>query len=320
MRGDTLHHVIRWNVEILTTRENAGRNMLSTGIAQITHFHVLQLLPNPLSGIPERAYLPFMNRRAIPDHQQAVQHVRQQMLEKNHTIQAIECLIAHHRVQSAIHSDPAHHQQVIACIWPPQDRCLSEGCICSDVSRQEIKPCLVHKHDGPAFDMRLFLSWGQTCRRHCSIAALLRWVARLIGICGVQCQRFNNRETWALWYQAPNSSPITVATRAHVQHSPRKPYASAPWDKSSGIKRHWPPVSLIGPVGLGLARHSSTPCSRVCASHWLTAPALTPSASAICRWGHPCCLRCQACNRRASFQRWGFGFMHGSISPKAPTR
>jgi hypothetical protein len=138
---------------------------------------------------------------------------------------------------------------MIACIGPPQNRCLSAGRIRSDVPRQEIKPRLVHKHDGPAFDVRLFLSRGQTWRRHCSITASSRWVARSIGICGVQCKRFNNRETWALWYQTPHSSPITVATRAQVQHSPWKPYAAAPWDKSSGIKRHWSPASLIGPVG-----------------------------------------------------------------------
>jgi hypothetical protein len=178
---------------------------------------------------------------------------------------------------------------MIACIGPPQNRCLSARCIRSDVPRQEIKPRFVHKHDGPAFDVRLFLSWGQTCRRHCSITASSRWAARSIGICGVQCKRFNNRETCALWYQTPNSSPITLATRAQVQHSPRKPYASAPWDKSSGIKRHCSPVSLIGPVGLGLARHAAMPYSRIFASHWLTAAGDTPSASAISHCFHPCC-------------------------------
>jgi hypothetical protein len=215
----------------------------------------------------DRAHLPFMNGRAIPDHQQFVRYVWQQMFEKDHTIKTVQRLVAHHRLESAVHRDSAHHGQMIACIGPPQNRCLSAGCIRSDVPRQEIKPRFVHKHDGPAFDVRLFLSWGQTCRRHCSITASSRWAARSIGICGVQCKRFNNRETCALWYQTPNSSPITLATRAQVQHSSRKPYASAPWDKSSGIKRHWSPVSLIGPVGLGLARHAAMPYSRIFASH-----------------------------------------------------
>src|SRR5882724_678643 len=77
--------------------------------AQITHFHVLQLVPNSLIGIQvrcigrkllhmnllrctggqKRAHLPFMNERAIPDHQQFARYVRQQMFEKNHTIKAI---------------------------------------------------------------------------------------------------------------------------------------------------------------------------------------------------------------------------------------
>jgi hypothetical protein len=150
----------------------------------------------------------------------------------------------------------------------------------------------------------LFLSWGQTRRRHCSITASSRWVARSIGICGVQCKHVNNRES-ALWYQTPNFSPSTVATRAQVQHSPRKPYASAPWDKSSGVKRTWSPASLIGPVSLGLARHAPMPYSRIFASHWLTAAGDTPSASAISHCFHPCCLSSNARLRRASCQVWG---------------
>ena len=257
------------------------------------------------TGCQVRSYVPFMNGRAIPDHQQFARYVGQQMPEKDHTIKAGQCLITHHRVKAAVHRDPAHHRHMIAGIRPPQDWCLSARCVRSRDPRQEIKPRFVHTHNSPAFSARLFLSSGQTSMRHGSIIASSRWAARWMGICGVQRKVFNNRETWALWYETPHASQITVATRAQVQNWPRNPYASAPWDKNSGIKRRWASVSFIGPVGLGLARHASTPCSRTCASHWLTAAGETANASAISRCFHPCCLSSNARFRRASFQVWG---------------
>jgi hypothetical protein len=293
--------------------------------AQMTHSHVLQLLPNPLSGsqvgrvgreLLRRnlvrstvgrvwAHLPCVPGRAIPNPHHFVRDVRQQVVEKDHTSKAVQRLIAPHRGASAVRRDPAQHGHLIARVWPAQDRCLSAGGIRADVPRQERKPRLVREHARPAFDMRLFLSRGQPWKRHCSITASSRWAARSIGSCGVQGKRFNNRETWASWYQTPNASPLTVATRAQVQHSPRKPYAPAPWEKSSGIKRPWSPVRVIGPVGLGLARHAAMPCSRPCASQWLTAAGETPSASAISPCVHPCGLSSNARWRRASCQVWG---------------
>jgi hypothetical protein len=186
---------------------------------------------------------------------------------------------------------------MIAGLWPTQDRGLSAGGVRSAVAWQERNPWLVHTHEGPAFDVRLFLRRCQPWRRHGSSTASSRWVARSIGNCGVPCRRFSNRETWAVWYQLPHSSPITVATRAQVQHSPRKPFASAPWAKSSGITHHW-----IGPVGLGLARQAAMPCSRLLASHWLTAAGDIPRAAAISYCFHPCCPSSNARWRRVPRQ------------------
>jgi hypothetical protein len=47
------------------------------------------------------------------------------------------------------------------------------------------------------------------------------------------------------------------------------------------------------------------------AAHWLTAPALTPTAAAICRWDQPFSLWSQAWRRRASLPLEGVGFMPG---------
>ena len=60
------------------------------------------------------------------------------------------------------------------------------------------------------------------------------------------------------------------------------------------------------------------PPSRARVIHWLTAASLTPKASAIWRCDQPCCLRCQAWNRRASFQLCGVGFMHDTVPEVCP--
>src|SRR3712207_1428360 len=49
-------------------------------------------------------------------------------------------------------------------------------------------------------------------------------------------------------------------------------------------------------------RASTPPPSRARFIHWLTAPLLTPRASAICCWDHPSCLSSKALKRLPSRQ------------------
>src|SRR2546421_11413184 len=48
--------------------------------------------------------------------------------------------------------------------------------------------------------------------------------------------------------------------------------------------------------------HPSSPCSRPIFIHWLTAPCVTPNASAMSFWLHPCSESSHARRRRHSFQ------------------
>jgi hypothetical protein len=141
--------------------------------------------------------------------------------------------------------------------------------------------------------------------RHCSITTSLRWAARSMGSWGVRCKAFNSRKTCALWYETLDRSQITVTIRPHVQNSPRNPYASAPWDNSSGSRCTWSGMSLTGPVDLGLARYTSPPRSRAPATHWLTAAAETPKAAAISHCVHPSCSNSSTHLRRPPFQVLG---------------
>src|SRR5215203_4648904 len=75
---------------------------------------------------------------------------------------------------------------------------------------------------------------------------------------------------------------ITSATLAHVHTSPRKPYAGAPRSRSSGTLSRCSSLRRGAAPGGGLCLKPSTPSSLTRFIHWLTAPSLTPRASAIC--------------------------------------
>src|SRR6266566_5156480 len=95
---------------------------------------------------------------------------------------------------------------------------------------------------------------------------------------------------------------MTSATRRAVQTSPRKPYVSAPFAKSWGICAFCSSVKRgFIPCG-GCALRASTPCSRPRLSQWLTAPSLTPRATAMSFCFQPCSFKLQARLRRSSRQ------------------
>jgi hypothetical protein len=248
----------------------------------------------------QRAPVPLVQGRAVPNHQQCLRYVRPHVLENDHAVEAIPRFVAPQRVQTAVPGDPAHHRQMLTGIHRPQDGCLSAWRVCADGPWQAREPRCVHQHAGAACYTRLFWSSGHTSTRHGLITASARWAAHAIGSWGVHGQAFKSRETCALWYATPHSSQMTGATRAQVQHSPRNPYDAAPGDHSSGILGRWSGASLTGPVGRGLARHASLPWTRAAATHWLTAAAETPTASAVSHGFHPCSLSASARLRRPS--------------------
>lgn len=148
----------------------------------------------------------------------------------------------------------------------------------------------------------LFFNSGQTSRRQPAIFSSLRWEARSTGFCGVHASSFKIRETWALWYETPNSWRMMAATRAHVHNWPRNPYASAPAAKRLGRRCLSAVVSRRLAPGRGRAKSASSPCVRARVSHWLTAPLVTPRASAMSFCFQPLRFRSRACKRRISFQ------------------
>src|SRR5215212_2836330 len=74
---------------------------------------------------------------------------------------------------------------------------------------------------------------------------------------------------------------MTTATLSHVHTSPLKPCAWAPCANSSGNLARWSSLRRDGAPGGGLCLKPSTPSSLARFIHWLTAPSVTPRASAI---------------------------------------
>src|SRR5215203_1612882 len=93
---------------------------------------------------------------------------------------------------------------------------------------------------------------------------------------------------------------MTVATRLAVQTSPRKPNASAPCASNPGSCARCSAVSFGSAPGRGRLFRAVTPPARPRRIHWLTAPAVTPSASAIFCWLQPFAFNAHARSRRSS--------------------
>src|SRR3954451_6355167 len=180
-------------------------------------------------------HLLTVNWRAVPDDHQLACEFMSEMLQKSHTIGAVQGPGAHQRVKLPGQGDPAHYRQVVVGQKRFEYGRLPARGISPDHTGQQVKARLVNQDNSQALLTRLFFSTGQTSTRHFLTASSSRWLARSIGSCGVHCNPFNNRATCALWYKTPNSSRITARTRMQVQSWPRNPYASAPWLKRSGI-------------------------------------------------------------------------------------
>src|SRR5215211_6119183 len=95
---------------------------------------------------------------------------------------------------------------------------------------------------------------------------------------------------------------MTTATLSQVHTSPLKPCAWAPWANSSGNLARCSSLRRDGAPGGGLCLKASVPSSLARFIHWLTAPSLTPRASAICFCFQPCSFSSKARRRLPSRQ------------------
>jgi hypothetical protein len=243
-----------------------------------------------------------MNRSTIPDDQQFAPEIRMQLLQKADAVCARQGARPNQGCQVPLDRDPTHHRQVFACLKHSQQRRLTAEGIGPDHSGQQVKCGFIKTDNAPPLESRLFFSSGQTLVRHLVISRSLRCVVRSSGFCGVHFRALRMRETWAGWYETPNSHSMTRATRAQVQTSSRKPYDSAPAVSKSSNKSNSSSECLGSAPRCGRAINLASPFSRTAFIHLLTALSETPSASAISSRVHPSGLSSRAWYRRIYLQ------------------
>jgi hypothetical protein len=134
------------------------------------------------------------------------------------------------------------------------------------------------------------------------MAASSRWLARCSGFCRLHPYCLRMRPTWEGWYWTLKWRRMTWATLGWVQTSPPKPKADGPWaSNSSSCSRCWW-ANLGRRPGDLQWRRAGGPWALARLSHWLTAPLVTPKASAMRCCGHPSWNSSQARRRRPSRQ------------------
>src|SRR3989304_5281355 len=257
----------------------------------------------------------MMGGQAIPDNQQLARDMPQQMAQEADDVWPLEGSILDHDEQLALRGNGTDGRQVVPTQGDLQNRRLSARGIRLDDGRQQIKARFIHKHYRSSLFSGFFSTSSHFSVRQRSIASSSRWVARSTGFWRLPFRRFKSRPTWAGWYLTPNSRWISQATPGCVHTSSRKPKCRAPLASSPGSFSICSSLSFgVGP-GAGLLRSASPPPSLARFSHWLTAPSLTPRASAISFCFQLFCFSSQARRRRASRQSpgWVDGFL--SIPP-----
>ncbi len=276
--------------------------------AAITQFHGLEIAPDPFirievggiagpalqmnalgSSLSEKVTEvgTAMSRQAIPDKQQFAGEMTEQMLEEMHEIRTFEGPFLRQGEQPAIGGDGADQRQVIAGEGNWQQGSAAHWSIATRQRRQQIKSRFIDKPYRSAFLDGLFSSSGQRSACQRSIAASSRWLARLTGFWLLHRSAWSKRPPCTVEYRPPNSRSLRVATRAGVQMSPRKPTCSAPFSNSAGNRPSCSSFSrAAGPPPRRVYNPSSPPASARL-TPWLTAPSLSPSASAMSFCFHP---------------------------------
>src|SRR5215207_2264466 len=249
-----------------------------------------------------------MDRCAIPDRQQVRPDHPPQMAEEENALPARQGVVASHAEELPARRDATHHRPVVARQEPAQDRGLAARGVSADDPGQQVESRFINKDRRALLAGRFFFNAGQISPRQRAICSSSRWAARSIGLCGVQRNCFNSRPTWSLWYEMLNSRRISPATRWQVHSSPRKPYAWAPWDKNSGSRARCSAVSFGVAPAWGRERRPASPSSATRFIQRLTAPLVTPSASATSSCVQPSRLSSRARQRRRSFHSalWDF--------------
>jgi len=252
-----------------------------------------------------------MDGTPIPNHEQQTRDLALQIIQELNHLLGRNGMFISFQEQFPLGGDPGNGRQMIAQQVFFQDRRQTPRCIAAHHHGQQVEPGFVYEDDDSPFFAGLFLSSGQRSCHQRSISSGLRCLACTNGFWGVQPNSLRMRLTWAGWYRTPSSPWISLATRGFVHTAPRNPKASAPFASIFTNRRRSAWLSRTGRPVLGGVFRASTPPSWARLIHWLTAPRVTPNASAISFCCQPDSCKAQARFRRSTFQSvFSFGVMN----------
>lgn len=253
--------------------------------------------------------LSSMDRCSVPHDAHKPSNLLKQVLQEPNNTGAIKSLLLLQQVQLPIFTNAANNGQMVSALptYPlPKKRPLPNRRPGSHYRRQQVEATLVHKQDSAILFYPLFFRAGHLSSFHSLTASWSCWTATRTGFCTDQPRSpmlCRIRATCERWYFTPNIRSITTPTRLQVHTSPAKPKEGAPClSRSGNWSSCWGASFGLAPLG-GLRYKPSTPpaCSTR-RSHWLTAPCVTPKASAIRFCVQPCSCSSQARSRRPSNQ------------------
>lgn len=203
-------------------------------------------------------------------------------------------------IQFTCQRESSYDGQVFATDRPRKRRRVTGWSPCLLDGRCHVEGRFIGEDDEAALLFGFLWIIGQVCSSHSEMASSSRSDARTSGFWYDQCKLCIRRRTWPGWYRTPNSSSMTRAIREHVHNSPENPNAFGPRSRSARRRDDcWSERRLPCPIR-DLDNSGSFPPSRFILSHWLTAPWVTPSASAIATCVQPWSESSTARSRRHS--------------------
>ena len=186
------------------------------GTHQVPEFHPLKVSPDTLvrvdlgsipgQGLDLDAASPLLSQEVpnrfapmdggtIPDHQEFIAEMHQQVLQEADDIGTAIGVILDHHQQGLIHGDAADGRQVVSGEWGSQNRGLALGSVGPHDRGQGIEAALVYPDDSSTFFLGPLFTSGHRSVYHCLMASSSRWVARRVGFWTLQPISFRSRLT-----------------------------------------------------------------------------------------------------------------------------
>jgi hypothetical protein len=140
-----------------------------------------------------------MDRRAIPDNDQAAAHLAQAVCKNADDVVSVNGVILAAEVASAAGREGTDRRQLVTGVPRAYDRRLTSRGIGAHDAGQGLKARFSSEEERLLRGLRPVWRAGHVSPRQWAIAASSRCRARLVGLCGLQCRVSRKRPTCRGW-------------------------------------------------------------------------------------------------------------------------